>query len=140
MILPLPGGPRMSWLRSPKSLLVNASFHETSAMRSPSSEDEERSTTGAFSEDPLCSHVGERGQREETSGRDVSGDGGPDGAGGGVLALSGDGIPSLEGERVRLVPLLSSIYCKWRTRKVNPSQERKENCEMVISARQSRYL
>jgi hypothetical protein len=46
----------------------------------------------------------------------------------------------LEGERARLVPLLSSIDCKWRIRKVNPSQERKENYEMVISARRMRYL
>jgi hypothetical protein len=29
------------------------------AMRSPSSEDEERSTTGAFPEDPPCSHASE---------------------------------------------------------------------------------
>jgi hypothetical protein len=100
-----------------------------------SSEDEERSTTGAFPEDPLCSHTGEREQHGETSGGDVSGGDDPEDAGGGVLAPSGDGLPSLEGERVRLVPLLSSIDCKRRIRKVNPSQERKENCEMVISAR-----
>jgi hypothetical protein len=71
-------------------------------MRSPSSEDKERFTTGAFPEDPPCSHTGERGWHEETSGGDVSG-------GGGVLATSDDGLLSLVGERVCLVPLLSSI-------------------------------
>jgi hypothetical protein len=60
-------------------------------------------------EDSPCSNTGERGQHEETFGRDISDDDDPDGAGGRVLALSGDGLPSLEGERVRLVPLLSSI-------------------------------
>jgi hypothetical protein len=49
------------------------------------------------------------GQHEETSGGDVSSGGDPDGAGGGVLALSGDGLPSLEGDQARLVHLLSSI-------------------------------
>jgi hypothetical protein len=48
--------------------------------------------------DPPYSHTDERGQREETSDGDVSGSGDPDGAGGGVLAPSGDGLPSLEGE------------------------------------------
>jgi hypothetical protein len=91
-------------------------------------------------EDPPCSHNGERGQREETSSGDVSGGGDPEGAGGGVLAPSGDRLPSLEGERACLVPLLSSIDCKQRARKVNPRQERKKNCEMVISARRRRYL
>jgi hypothetical protein len=140
MILSSLGGPRTSQLKSPKSLLVNSSSHETSAIRSPSSEDEERSTTGAFSEDPPCSHTGEWGQREETSYGDVSDGGDPDGAHNGVLAPSGARLPSLEGERAHMVLLLSSIDCKWRTRKVNPSHERKENCKMVISARQRRYL
>jgi hypothetical protein len=49
-------------------------------MRSPSSEDEERSTTGAFSEDPPRSSTGEQGQHEETSDGDFSDDGDPDGA------------------------------------------------------------
>jgi hypothetical protein len=40
---------------------------------------------------------------------DPGGDGDPDGADGGFLMSLGDGIPSLEGERERLVPLLSSI-------------------------------
>jgi hypothetical protein len=52
MILLSPGGTRTLQLRSPKSLLVNSSSHETSTMRSPSLEDEEGSTTGAFPEGP----------------------------------------------------------------------------------------
>jgi hypothetical protein len=89
-------------------------------MRSPSSEDEERSTTRAFLEDLPYSHTGERGQCEETSSGDFSNGGDPEGAGGGVLAPLGEGLPSLEGERACLVPLLSSIDCKRRARKVNP--------------------
>jgi hypothetical protein len=116
MILPSLGGPRTSRLRSPKSHLANYSSRETSAMRSPSSEDEERSSIRAFLEDPPCSHTGERGQREETSDRD----GDTEGADGGVLASSGDGLSSLEGERAWLVPLLSFIYCEQRARKLNP--------------------
>jgi hypothetical protein len=109
MILLSPGGPRTSWLRSPKSLLVNSSSCETSAMRSPSSEGEERPTTGAFPEDPLTPTLVSGGQREETSSGDVSSGGDPEGVDGGVLAPSEDGLPSLEGERARLMPLLSSI-------------------------------
>jgi hypothetical protein len=67
-----------------------------------------------------CSHTGEWGQCEETIGGDFSGSGDPEGVGGGVLAPLGDGLPSIEGERSRLVPLLSSIDCKQRARKVNP--------------------
>jgi hypothetical protein len=78
-------------------------------MRSPSLKDKERSTTGAFAEDPPCSSTSERGQCEKTSDGDASGDRDLDGAGGGVLAPSDDGLPSLEGERACLVPLLSSI-------------------------------
>jgi hypothetical protein len=40
---------------------------------------------------------------------DPGGGGYPDGAGGGVLTSLGEGFPSAEGERERLVPLLSSI-------------------------------
>jgi hypothetical protein len=109
-----PGGPRTSQLRLPKGLLVNALSRETSAMRSPSLEDEERSTTEALMEDHPCSHTGEWGQCEKTSGGDISGGGDPDGAGGGVLAPSGDGLPTLERERARLMPLLSYIDCKCR--------------------------
>jgi hypothetical protein len=89
-------------------------------MRSSSSEDEERSSTGAFPEDPPSSHIGEFEQREEISSGDFSGGGDPEGAGGGVLAPLGDGLPSLEGERECLVPLLSSIDGLWRARKANP--------------------
>jgi hypothetical protein len=62
-----------------------------------------------FPDDPPCSSTGERGQHEETSDGDVSDDNDLDGADGGVLAPFDDGLPSLEGERARLVPLLSSI-------------------------------
>jgi hypothetical protein len=120
MILSSPGGPRKSRLRSPKILLANSSSRETSTMRSPSSEDEERSTTRAFPEDPHCSHTGELGQCEEISDGDFSGGGDPEGANSGVLAPLGDGLSSLEGERACLVPLLSSIDYERRSRKVNP--------------------
>jgi hypothetical protein len=50
----------------------------------------------------------------ETSGGDPSGGGDLDGADGGVRAPLGDELPSLEGARVCLVPLLSSIVHKRR--------------------------
>jgi hypothetical protein len=55
--------------------------------------------------------------------------GDPDGADGGVLASLGEGLPSAEGERGCLVPLLSSIDSKPRVGKRNPKQEeiRKKN-------------
>jgi hypothetical protein len=61
----------------------------------------------------------------ETSGGDPSGGGDPEGVGGGVGTLLGAGLPSLEGEHERLVPLLSSIVLKRRKRerKINPKQE-----------------
>jgi hypothetical protein len=81
-------------------------------MRSPSPEGEERSTTLAFTEDHPCSHIGERGQHEETSSRDFSGGGDPESAGSGVLAPSGDGLPSLEGSEhawcLSCLPLITS--------------------------------
>jgi hypothetical protein len=80
-------------------------------MRSPSSEDEERSITEAFPEgswDP-CSNTGEQRRREEISDGDPGGGGDPDGTGGGVLMSLGDGLPSLKGKRERLMPLLSFI-------------------------------
>jgi hypothetical protein len=49
------------------------------------------------------------------------------------LASLGEGFPSGEGERKRLVPLLSSIVEKQRTGERNPKRS-KEECEMVISA------
>jgi hypothetical protein len=82
-----------------------------------------------------CSNTDERGYHEETSSGDPSGVGEPEGAGGGVGTLLGGELPSIEGERARLVPLLSSIVCEQGARKVNPKQKGKEKCEMVISAR-----
>jgi hypothetical protein len=46
---------------------------------------------------------------KEISDGDLGGSGDPDGTGGGVLASLGEGLPSVEGERERLVPLLTSI-------------------------------
>jgi hypothetical protein len=77
-------------------------------MRSSSSKDEDRSITGAFPEPPY-SNTGEKGRHEEISDGDPDGGGDPDDADGGVLVSLGDGLPSLEGEHERLVPLLSSI-------------------------------
>jgi hypothetical protein len=78
-------------------------------MKSSSSEDEERSTTETCLDGPACSNTGERGWWDKTSDEDLSGGGDPDGIGGGVLTSLGIGLPSAEGERERLVPLLSSI-------------------------------
>jgi hypothetical protein len=91
-------------------------------MRSYSSEDEDRFTTGAFSEGPPCSNTGERGWREDTSDGDPSGGGDPDDIGGGVLVALGEEFPSAEGERERLEPLLFSIIGKLRARKENPKR------------------
>jgi hypothetical protein len=109
IILSSPGGPRTSWLRSPKSFLMNFSSHKMPGMRPSSSEDEDRSTTRTFSEGPPCSNTGEHGQREEISDGDPSGGGDPDGTNGGVEPPLGEEEPSLEGERARLVPLFYSI-------------------------------
>jgi hypothetical protein len=120
MILPSPGGPRSLQLRSPKSFLANSLFYVMSGMRSSSSE--ERCTTGILSEGPSCSKTDEQWRREETSDGDPGGDGEPDG----VEALLDDKEPSLEGERGRLVPLLSSIVVKRRMREENPKRKVKE--------------
>jgi hypothetical protein len=90
-------------------------------MRHSSSEDEDRSTTGTFSEGPPCSNTGERGWREEISNWDPGGGGDPDSASGGVEPPLGKEEPSLEGERERLVSLLSFIMAKKR-REENPKQ------------------
>jgi hypothetical protein len=60
----------------------------------------EVSTMGPFTseEEHPCSNTGERGRCEETSDRDLSDGGDPDGTNGGVLVSLGDGLPSLEGE------------------------------------------
>jgi hypothetical protein len=47
---------------------------------------------------------------------DPEGDGDPDGASGGVLAVLAVGLLSAEGECSRLIPLLSSIVEKHRAR------------------------
>jgi hypothetical protein len=78
-------------------------------MRSSSSEDEDRSITEAFPEGLPYSNTGKQWRREKISDGDPGGGGDPDGASGGVLVSLVDGLPSLEGEHERLVPLLSSI-------------------------------
>jgi hypothetical protein len=60
-------------------------------------------------EGPAYSNNGEHGRWEETFDGDPGGGGDPDGTGGGVLVSLGAGLPSIEGERERLVPPLSSI-------------------------------
>jgi hypothetical protein len=104
-------------------------------MRSSSSEDEDISITRAFPEGPHCSNTGEQGRREEISDGDPGGGRDPDDTDGGVLVSLGDGIPSLEGEREPLMPLLSSIVGLQRARKKNPKSKRKRNedCEMIMS-------
>jgi hypothetical protein len=47
---------------------------------------------------------------------DPSGGGDPDRVGGGVLVSLGEGVPSAEGERGRLVPFLSFIANESRAR------------------------
>jgi hypothetical protein len=60
---------------------------------------------GTFLEEPPCSNIGEQGRCDEISDRDPGGGRDPDGAGGGVLASLGEGLPYVEGERSRLMPL-----------------------------------
>jgi hypothetical protein len=78
-------------------------------MKFSSSEDEERLIIGVFPEALPCSNTGEQGRRNETSDGDTDGGGDLDDASGGVLASLGRGLPSVEGEHSRLMPLLSSI-------------------------------
>jgi hypothetical protein len=73
--------------------------------------------------DPPCSNTDERGLREDTSAGDPRGDGVSDGVGGGVLALLAAGFPSMEGERSRLMSILSSIVGKRRTKKETLSKK-----------------
>jgi hypothetical protein len=115
-MLPSLGGPSTSRLRLAKTFLANSASHDVSGMVPSSFEDEYRSTIGAFSKEPPCSHTDERGWREETSSGDPSGGGDPNGADGGVGTLLGNGLPSLEGECERSVPLLSSTVPKRRKR------------------------
>jgi hypothetical protein len=62
-------------------------------MGSSSSEDEDRSTTGIFSEGPPCSNTGERARREDTSDGDLGSGGDSDNVDGGVLVSLGEGLP-----------------------------------------------
>jgi hypothetical protein len=120
MILSSPDDSRMSWLRSPKSFLVNSVPREVSAMKFSSSEDKERSITRAFPEELPYSKTGEWGRWEEISDGDPGGGGDPDGAGGEVLVSLGEGFPSEEGESSRLMPLWSSIDGEQRAREGEP--------------------
>jgi hypothetical protein len=69
-------------------------------MKHSSSEDEERSTTVAFPEEPPYSNTGERGRREETSDGDPNDGGDPEDADGGLEASLDNGLSSIEGEQV----------------------------------------
>jgi hypothetical protein len=93
----------------PKSFLANTSSREVSGKISSSSQ--YISTTKILSEVPSCSYIGVGDQLDETSGREPGGGGDPDGDGGGIEALP-DEEDSSEGERERLMPLLSSIVNK----------------------------
>jgi hypothetical protein len=79
------------------------------AMKFSSSEDKERSIIITFQEEPPCSNTGEQGRRDEISDRDPGGGGDPDCIDGGILMSLGKGLPFMEGECSRLMPLLSSI-------------------------------
>jgi hypothetical protein len=104
--------------------MVNSSSYEILGLRHFSFEDEDRSTTGSFSEGPPCSNTGEQGRREEIYDGDPNGGGDPDSAGGGVEPPLGEEEPSFEGEREHLVHLLSFIVAKRRWREENPKQRR----------------
>jgi hypothetical protein len=97
-------------------------------MRPSSSEDEERSTTGAFPEVPPCSNTDEQGRREEISDGDPGGGGDPDGVDRGVLVSLGDRFPSL-GESVSIwciscPPSLASREQEKRTLKASGKEKR----------------
>jgi hypothetical protein len=70
---------------------------------------EEGLSIGIFPEALPCSNTSEQGWHDGATDGDSGGSGDPDGAGGGVSASPGKGLPSAEGERSRLVPILSSI-------------------------------
>jgi hypothetical protein len=80
IILPSPGGPRMSQLRSPKSFQVNSSSREVSTTS------EEGSLTGLAPEALPCSNTEGQRRRDETSDGDPGGGGDPDGTSIGVFA------------------------------------------------------
>ena len=89
-------------------------------MKFSSSEYKERLIIGAFPEEPPYSKIGEQGRREEIFDGDLGGGGDPDSVDGGVLALLGEGFPSGEGERSRLMPLWSSIDGEQSAREGEP--------------------
>jgi hypothetical protein len=120
MMTLLSRGLRMSRLRSPKSFLVNSASRDVSAMKFSSSEDKERPIIGAFPEEPSCSKTGEQGRREEISDGDPGGGGDLDGVDRRVLVSLGEGFPSGDGERSRLMSLWSSIDGEHRAREGEP--------------------
>jgi hypothetical protein len=69
----------------------------------------DRSSSEPYRRTPPCSNTGEQGRHEEISDGDPAGGRDLDGTGRGVLASLDEGLPSAEGERERLMPLLSSI-------------------------------
>jgi hypothetical protein len=86
-------------------------------------QDEDKSITRAFPEGPPCSNTGGRGQQEDTSAGDPGGDGVPDSADEGVLASLAVELPSVEGERSRVMPLLPSIIEKQEQEKETLSKK-----------------
>jgi hypothetical protein len=70
---------------------------------------EEGSIIGVFPEALPYSNTGEQGRCDEITDGDPGGGGDPDDADGGVLTSSGKGLPSVEGERSRLI-----IGIRWR--------------------------
>jgi hypothetical protein len=56
-----------------------------------------------------CSNTSEQGRHDGATDGDPGGGGDSDGFGGGVLVSPSKGLPSAEGERSHLVPLLFSI-------------------------------
>jgi hypothetical protein len=78
------------------------------SLREVSTTSEEGPLTGVVPKALPCLNTGEQRQHDETSDRDPGGSGDPDGTSG-VFASLSRGLPSTEGERSRLMPLLSSI-------------------------------
>jgi hypothetical protein len=68
-------------------------------MRPFSSEDEDRSTTGTFSEGSAFSNTSEQGHHEEISNGDSGGGGDPDNTDRGIELPLDEEDPSLDGER-----------------------------------------
>jgi hypothetical protein len=81
-------------------------------------------------EGPPCSNTDERERHEETFEGDPGGGGDPDGTDGDVLVSLGEGLPSMEGEHSRLMPLLSSIVGKQRARERETLSEKRQGDKM----------